>query len=66
MREPDSERLEQAVASYRAALSLSSRERNPLEWAATQSNLGSARLEQAPDVVREALEDLTRERVPLD
>jgi hypothetical protein len=54
------------------------RERAPLDWATTQSNLGdalrtlgeresgTARLEEAVGVDRAALEELTRERVPLD
>ncbi len=52
--------------------------RVPLDWAATQTNLGlalarlgeresdTARLEQAVVVYRAALEERTRERVPLD
>ena len=50
----------------------------PLDWAATQNNLGNAltildrrqdgteRLEQAVSAYRAALEERTRERVPLD
>ena len=50
----------------------------PLDWAATQNNLGVAlrslggreggteRLEEAIDAYRAALEERTRERVPLD
>jgi hypothetical protein len=53
------------------------RERVPLEWAATQNNLGNAlatlgeretgtaRLDEAVEAYREALKELTRERVPL-
>ena len=50
----------------------------PLDWAATQNNLGNAlttlgqresgtaRLEQAVAAYRDALQEYTRERVPLD
>ena len=77
-REPGTERLEQAVRAYRAALEELARERVPLDWAATQNNLGAAlctlgerergteRLEQAVAVYCAALEEYTRERVPLD
>jgi hypothetical protein len=34
--------LEEAVAAFRAALREQTRERVPLDWATTQSNLGSA------------------------
>jgi tetratricopeptide (TPR) repeat protein len=76
-RESGTERLEEAVAAYRAALEEWTRERVPLDWAATQNNLGNAllalgdresgtaRLEQAVTVYRAALEESTRERVPL-
>ena len=77
-REGGTERLEHAVAAFRAALKESTRERVPLDWAATQHNLGAAlqtlgkresgteRLEQAVAAYRAALEERTRERVPLD
>ena len=54
------------------------RERVPLQWATTQSNLGTAlqtlgaresgtaRLEEAVAAYRDALKEWTRERVPLD
>jgi hypothetical protein len=54
------------------------RERVPLDWAATQNNLGTvlatlgeretetARPEEAIKAFRAALEERTRERVPLD
>jgi hypothetical protein len=76
-RESGTTRLEQAVEAYRAALTEQTRERVPLQWAATQHNLGvalealgeresgTARLEQAVDACRAALTELTRERVPL-
>ena len=77
-RESGTERLEQAVDAYRAALEEFTRERMPLNWATTRNNLGNAlsslgeresgteRLEQAVDAYRAALEEFTRERVPLD
>jgi tetratricopeptide (TPR) repeat protein len=70
--------LEEAVAAYRAALEVRTRERAPLDWAMTQNNLGGVltklgeredgtqRLEQAVAAYRAALEVRTRERVPLD
>ncbi len=70
--------LEEAVAAYRAALLEFTRERMPLEWARTQSNLGTAlaslgaresgtaRFEEAVTALRAALQELTRERVPLE
>jgi tetratricopeptide (TPR) repeat protein len=36
------ERLEEAVAAYRAALEERTRKRGPLQWAKTQSNLDAA------------------------
>ncbi len=77
-RESGTARLEEAVAAYRAALEERTRERVPLDWAATQNNLGNAlwtlgeresgtgRLEEAVAAYREALKERTRERVPLD
>ena len=77
-RESDTERLEQAVKAYRAALEVYTSERVPLDWATTQNNLGNAlatlgeressteRLEQAVKAYRAALEVHTLERVPLD
>jgi exonuclease VII small subunit len=41
-RESGTERLEEAVAAYRAALEERTRERVPLDWAMTQMNLGLA------------------------
>ena len=64
--------------AYQAALEERTRERVPLDWAATQNNLGTAlqtlgeresgtaRLEEAVVAYRAALEERTRERVPLD
>ncbi|MBO0902505.1 tetratricopeptide repeat protein [Jiella sonneratiae] len=77
-RETGTRRLEEAVAAYRAALEEYTRERAPLDWAATHNNLGTAlqtlgeretgtaRLEEAVVAYRAALEERTRERVPLD
>ncbi len=77
-RESRTERLEQAVTAYRAALKEWPRERAPLDWATTQNNLGNALatlgirqngtelLEQAVTAYRAALVEYTRERVPLD
>ena len=77
-REGGPERLEQAVAAFTEALKERTRERVPLNWATTQSNLGAAlvtlgkreggpeRLEQAVAAFTEALKERTRERVPLD
>ena len=70
--------LVRAILTYRAALPLASRTERPLDWAATQNNLGlalwrlgeresgTARLEEAVAAYRAALEERTRERVPLD
>ena len=77
-RESGTQRLEQAVEAYHAALEEGTRERVPLDWAATQNNLGNAlltlgeresrtqRLEQAVETYHAALEEYTRKRVPLD
>ena len=77
-RESGTERLEQSLRAYRAALEDRSRERMPLEWAGTQNNLGNTlcalgerehgteRLEQAVEAHRAALEERTRDRVPLE
>ena len=77
-RESGTARLDEAVAAYRAALQERTRERVPLQWAATQNNLGlalwslgeresgTARLDEAVEAFRAALQERTRERVPLD
>jgi tetratricopeptide (TPR) repeat protein len=77
-RESGTGRLKEAVAAFRAALEVRTRERVPLKWAATQNNLGNAlaslgeresgtaRLEEAAAAYREVLKERTRERVPLD
>ena len=77
-REGETMRLEESVLAYRAALEERTRERVPLDWAATQNDLGTAlralgeresetgRLEEAVSAYRAALEERTRERVPLD
>nr|MDJ0823324.1 hypothetical protein [Paracoccaceae bacterium] len=71
-------RLEEAVQAYRAALEERTRDRVPLDWAATQNNLGNAlrnlgereigaaRLEESVVAYRAALEERTRDRVPLN
>ena len=41
-RESGAERLEQAVTTYTEALKERTRERVPLDWAATQNNLDNA------------------------
>ena len=76
-RESVSDRLEQAVAAYEAALRIYTRERAPLQWATTQNNLGNtlqtlgeresgtARLERAVVTYEAALQVHTRERAPL-
>ena len=74
----DNKALTEAVAAYREALKERTRARVPLDWAATQSNLGNVlvilgerekseteKLEQAVAAYREALKEYTRERVPL-
>jgi tetratricopeptide (TPR) repeat protein len=76
-RESGSARMLEAVAAYREALTVRTRERVPLDWATTQNNLGVAlwklgehdssteRLEEAVTAYRDALQERTRERVPL-
>ena len=70
------EHLEQAVDAFRAALEERTCERVPLDWAATQNNLGNAlatlgelesgteRLEQAVDAFRAALKVFSDEGSP--
>ena len=77
-REGISVRREASVTAFRAALDEWTRERVPLDWAATQMNLGNAlqllgeresgtaRLEEAVTSYRSALKVWTRERMPLD
>ena len=77
-RESGTARLEEAVAAYRAALQEYTRDLVPLDWAMTQTNLGTAlknlgkresgtaRLEEAVAAFRGALEERTRDRVPLN
>jgi tetratricopeptide (TPR) repeat protein len=73
----DNAALRAAVAAYRAALEVYTRERAPMQWAMTQNNLGNAlqtlgarrgdddALRAAVAAFRAALEVYTRERVPL-
>ena len=77
-RESEKARLEEAVATYRAALEKCLRERAPLDWAMIQMDLGTAlarlgerenrtdKLEEAVSAYREALKERTRERAPFD
>jgi tetratricopeptide (TPR) repeat protein len=70
--------LEEAVTTYNEALQERTRERVPLEWAETKSNLcadlrvlgatesGTKHIEEAVKACEEALQERTRERVPLD
>jgi tetratricopeptide (TPR) repeat protein len=76
-RERGIDRLEGAVAAFRAALEQCRREDRRLDWAEFQNNLGNtfvslglresgtARLIDAVAVFRAALEERTRERAPL-
>ena len=77
-REGGTARLEEAVAAYREALEERTRERAPLDWAATQTSLGdvlstlgnregrTTSLEEALVAYREALKVQTREQEPLE
>ena len=68
--------MEEAVAAYRSALAEQPRDRAPLDWAFTQTNLGTAlvmlgerekgtaRLEEAVAGLHEALKERTREDTP--
>lgn len=72
------DRLEQAVATHKAALLERTRDRVPLDWALTQMNLGNAlqtlgsresgtaRLGQAVAAYKAALTEIARDQVPLD
>ncbi len=72
------EQLAEGIGFYRKVLDEWTRERVPLQWAATQNNLsaaletlgeresGTETLTKAVDAYREALQERTRERVPLD
>ncbi len=74
----DNETLEEAIELYRRNARQRHRERAPLDWALTQTNLGNALerlgerssgtawLQEAVTSYRTALEELTREQVPLD
>jgi hypothetical protein len=61
MRESDPARLEQAIGAFQAALQERIRERVPLEWAWTQTDLGAAlallgEREGQPHLLKEALD----------
>ena len=71
--------LEKAIAAFRGALQVWTRERVPLDWASDpeqprqrafrrsgERESGTARLEEAVAAYRAALQERTRERVPLD
>jgi tetratricopeptide (TPR) repeat protein len=72
----DNQALVEAIGVYRRALTLAPRGPQPLDWATTQNNLGTAlvtlgaresgtaRLEEAVAAYRAALEEWTRDRVP--
>lgn len=74
----DKAALKRAIDAHRDLLTFRPRNGVPLDWAATQNNLGNAlarlgeqesgaaRLEEAVAAFRAALEERTRERVPLD
>jgi len=74
----DNNALADFAKAFRAALTERTRNRVPLDWAATQSNLGAAlfrlgereggkaHLEDAVAAFHAALEEWTRDRVPLD
>ena len=74
----DKDALRRSIALYRRLLAERTRERVPLQWAKTQSDLGAALetlgkleagralLEDAVAAYRAALEERTRARVPLD
>ena len=69
---------DEAVAAFRAALEVYTREQFPVDWAMTQNNLGNAlralgeqagsaeRLNEAVAAFRAALEVYTREQFPVD
>jgi tetratricopeptide (TPR) repeat protein len=77
-RESGTAKVQEAIAAYRAALEEITREGDPLQWAQTQTSLGSAlqrfgaqeigtaRLEEAVAAYCAALEEQMRERVPLE
>jgi tetratricopeptide (TPR) repeat protein len=68
--------LEEAIAAYRRALAEQSRDRVPLDWAFTETNLGAAfvvlgereegtaRLKEAVAALHEAQEERTRADTP--
>src|SRR5207245_1644880 len=73
----DNPALQEAIRLLESILAASNQARVPLDWAATQNNLGNAlkslgeresgtaRLEEAVEAYRAALKEYTRERVPL-
>ena len=63
LRESGTARLNEAVAAFREALTERTRERVPLQWAKTQSNLGNAL--KASVSVRAARRGSTRRSRPI-
>src|SRR6516162_7312859 len=73
----DNAALKQSIEIWHLVLAERTRERVPLDWASTQTNLGNAlrtlgeredgtaHLEEAVAAHRAALEEITRDRVPL-
>jgi tetratricopeptide (TPR) repeat protein len=76
-RNKDTQMLKGAEQAYRSALQERTRERVPMDWAVTQSNLGNVLsalgqqqgdaglLQQSVDAYRSALQERARERVPM-
>jgi tetratricopeptide (TPR) repeat protein len=74
----DNQALQESIDVSQEVLKMTSRERHPLDWAATQNNLGVAltrlaesesgtqHLTEAVAAYRAALEERTQARVPLD
>ena len=74
----DVARLGESIGAYRAALTVLSRERTPVEWARVQHHLGialwtfgecsddAAWLEQSVSAYRAALTVFSRERIPVE
>ena len=77
-RQGDVEMLEKSIASFEDALEERSREGVPMDWAATQNNLGTALqvlgqrekdtrlLKKSVEAYKNVLKEWTRKRVPLN
>src|SRR6202008_2920777 len=75
-REAGTARVEEAIAAYRRVVAEKPRDRAPLDWAFTETNLGAVlvilgerekgtvRLEEAVAALHEALKERTREDTP--